>query len=393
MLTRSYGALYTTNESGAFQILLDDNFHMTPSRVDFLHALGFAIVPKEELNENVPVRLQPWGMISGTLKIGDTVGNKQTVGLYSGPFVDSSGIVRYRHHAQATTEENGRFAFPRVFPGKGYVARQMDGGNRGIGSSHAAAFTIQSGESLKINLGGQGRSVVGKVELPKEQEKYIDWKGTTIEMIPIRETGPGAIHDEATPDWDVRRGFPLENGRFQIDDVPAGMWELSVVLYSCHPLGSHDVKSWVPFQISLTKKMPITVPAKPGGPLNIGVLSLELPDSTVEEFAKEYDSNVALVWEAFGIHVRPLDRDEFPEKYRNDYPDGGVRIIHIRNGSPLQEAGAQNHDILVGFNGFMTSSEKDLTLIAKEWKNRSGKSKPTDFLVLRGDVHFRGTID
>jgi hypothetical protein len=158
-----------------------------------------------------------------------------------------------------TTGPDGRFVFDRVIPGRGWIGRgitlMVDDGATEVTSSCKIAAEFPAGKTLNIDLGGSGRAVIGRLQPPHGAGKPVRWNFALVTARPERDqdqaTGP---HLTATVD---------REGRFRIDDVPAGAYLLSVRFDrdATGHLWDHRLK----------------VPPSDGPTVDLGTLRLEKP--------------------------------------------------------------------------------------------------------------------
>ena len=125
--------------------------------------VGFAVHSPEELAASRDITLTPWGRIEGIMKIGPRPAPRQKVLAWLhdlGPF----GRVDY----DALTDDNGRFVLERVTPGRLMVYRYVqDADHHGWTASNPANVDVRPGETLRIQVGGTGRPIVGRLALPE----------------------------------------------------------------------------------------------------------------------------------------------------------------------------------------------------------------------------------
>ncbi len=166
----------TTDAEGKFRIskrgtgINDQDYKLVA-----LHDSGFVKIVKADFEkQKEPLRLVPWGRIEGTLRVGNKPGQQIPVGLACDPREeDFSNRKPYLQlsYLQNMSDENGKFVFDRVFPGKGSVAQLFE--KRDIGGiiytwryEKKVPYNIEPGETLRIDVGGGGRPVTGKVAVP-----------------------------------------------------------------------------------------------------------------------------------------------------------------------------------------------------------------------------------
>src|SRR5437879_1404830 len=89
---------------------------------------------------------------------------------------DASHI--YAGH-EATTRADGRFIFERVVAGRGWIARQLhltvDDGALEPVSSVRFMTDFAAGETMKLDVGGTGVAVTGKLQPPAGFEGVPRW--------------------------------------------------------------------------------------------------------------------------------------------------------------------------------------------------------------------------
>jgi beta-lactamase regulating signal transducer with metallopeptidase domain/uncharacterized GH25 family protein len=137
---------------------------------------GFAQVPLDDFKKLPQIQLQKFGRIEGTLRVGHHAGTNETVGLSPAVprnrFAGSTNPVpkflqplMYDSQAfSARADENGKFAIGFVPPGERSLWRRIPYGERGWTQSQLATCEVKPGETVVTNIGGNGRTVTGKVQ-------------------------------------------------------------------------------------------------------------------------------------------------------------------------------------------------------------------------------------
>ncbi len=301
---------------------------------------GFAMVKVETLSTNAEVRLQPWSRIEGNLKIGAQPGANQTIRL-ADAFNSYAWYPRllppYSIVTDAKTDSSGHFVFPRVPPVdvKAFYSPSIHRGGAALNSiTEITNITLEPGESRAVTIGGQGRPVIGKMEL-RNYTKPIRWEEQVFWIESIAPEPPGAptfdaANDEfraarsqsRTPDqldaaesrflkkreqislalrdyystpagrqyWLSKRSYLLRfspDGSFRIDDVPGGKYELTVDLRE-----TVTIRNQAHMPLIDLHKQEVDVPASPEGrsdtPLDLGAIRLVAqlhPGQPAPEFA------------------------------------------------------------------------------------------------------------
>lgn len=269
----------------------DGHFTFKPeNREDPLLAIcdrGVGVASYEDLARDGIITLTPWARVQGDLRIGTRPAvNKRLQLTHHARLTENSGSPGN----EATTDENGRFVFERVYPG-GF-------------SLYNQAYEVAPGQTLELHLGGTGRTVKGELAVPGPSDILLrpDLNLVSVnaqvppEVIPkpagyeqmsldevrawltrFGESQEGkaynAWRDKMYPQ--KRRIFRVEmDGRstFHVDNVEPGVYVLTGGIYH-EPLGDgagvHDVvgRLWHQFEVR-----PFTNPNELDTPLDLGTV-------------------------------------------------------------------------------------------------------------------------
>ena len=245
----------------------DGRFQFAPQEKDFqilvTHPAGYAeIAATPEWDPAKVIRLEPWARVEGTFRVGRSpVANARIeldlIGRDSRG-EDKSNITILH---EATTGPDGRFRFDRVIPGRGRIGRQIvmmvEEGATEVTSSCKVSAEFPPGKTVHIDLGGTGRTVVGKLQ-PAEgvDPKAVRWN---FELL-------GASPEPDGPPWagPYLRASVARDGTFRIDDVPAGHYSLSLWNNRGGPGSLSDHRF----------RVPATDGDNPSGPVDLGTLKL-----------------------------------------------------------------------------------------------------------------------
>ncbi len=262
------------------------------------HDLGFAWVTGQELAASGDLRLEPWGRIEGTLRIGRELGVDQRVSLHY--YINKNAIdqgVRFDYQTQ--TDAEGRFSFERVPPTWLEVGYLIRVGDAIWTDTSRTPIHLQPGESLKMTLGGEGRPVIGKFVPPEGYQGPIyfgeglrslatwrpEWpKPANYDQMTKRQQQEWLTQWLKTPEaeafydaiWhDLNRrhyAFRIQNdGAFRIEDVVPGRYKFTIWLEE-RPTGQGRPEEIGSYYGT------IEVPAIPGGrtdePLDLGNLTV-----------------------------------------------------------------------------------------------------------------------
>ena len=260
----------------------DGRFTLPPQDDKFLLVAvsdaGYADASSDEFAKSSRLVLQPWGKIEGGVRIGPRAGSDQEVMFQPFRPEGKGWLVWHRYSTQS--DERGRFRFDRVIPGSGRVARVVEvelsgGGTRGT-PCWPESLHIKPGQTAQVTIGGKGRPVAGQIVIDGTPETPVDW--TLNDPV---EIGAGGGWFASKIDKD---------GRFRIEDVPAGKWVLSF------PVNAEPDPRLRRAGTEIGKvNMPFTVPDMPAGrsnePLDLGTIAAKLFDALkVGDLAPDFDA-------------------------------------------------------------------------------------------------------
>jgi peroxiredoxin/protocatechuate 3,4-dioxygenase beta subunit len=214
----------TTGPDGRFTFAAPD----APYLLIALGDAGFAEATADEFKANGQLVLQTWGTIEGRALIGRGPAANQEITFH--PKRPERGNVLYVFDYGYTTDTGaeGRFRFDRVVPGPGEVSRVVVTQFAGGSSQHMGCWQepveVPAGGSVHVTIGGRGRPVVGSIVLGGTPERPIDW----LQNEPAQIMLPQGKLGEGPRGWDRYAGNLQKDGRFRIDDVPPGRYQLVV---------------------------------------------------------------------------------------------------------------------------------------------------------------------
>jgi hypothetical protein len=127
------------------------------------HESGLGVRTPEQIAHSADVRLIPWCRIEGVLRIGKNVAPNKKVSAWLNNLL-FYGRVDY----DAQTDEHGRFVLERVTPGAITVYRYVDTpDHRGWIPSNPVFAEVSPGQTVRVEVGGSGRPIVGKLKVPQ----------------------------------------------------------------------------------------------------------------------------------------------------------------------------------------------------------------------------------
>jgi len=154
-----------------------------------------------------------------------------------------------------TTDRNGRFVFENVEPGEWRVGlfkecrlRNSRGYSPMRTSSHAVRFGLEAGKTVRVQIGGTGRPVVGRLVPPKGEDVKVAYQGGSARRIWLKTASPPCPKDLAKDErrawyekwyrsdegkalWRQRRTYVVDvapDGTFRAEDIPAGDYALHI---------------------------------------------------------------------------------------------------------------------------------------------------------------------
>jgi hypothetical protein len=278
----TYAARLEADEAGRFSFPPQEG----PFQIVVTHPTGFAHLNSADGPIAETISLTAWARLEGTFRVGaEPVANApitlniETVHSY-GPDVPSI----FTHH-DVTTGPDGRFVFERAFPGEGRVGRSMllmvDEGATEVTSSRRDTVVLAAGQTSVIELGGVGRPVMGKLAPPERHQGKVLWNFALVHVqadVPPAPDVPPDLPDaaELEREWrealnELRAASPYfsvsvdRDGSFRVEDVPAGIYKLSVRFQQDAPgqLANYEFS------------VPVMESGRSDQPLDLGVLTLQ----------------------------------------------------------------------------------------------------------------------
>jgi len=218
-----------------------------PAAVLVIHESGVRELAYDDWKKSPEIKLDGWGKIEGRVLWGEKAGAGEEVSLsihrdeYGYP-----GMVASYDSTQS--DDAGRFVFDRVLPGRaqlsrpirpaepskaGFTAINLDGMN--------AHITVKAGEPTPAIIGGQGRTVKGKLV------GLESWKDVTFHF------HPNAPHIGFPGDDEIWKAF----GQLQASDIGP------ILFRDKQPVkddGTFEIKGVLPG----TYQLFVSAPGKPG---------------------------------------------------------------------------------------------------------------------------------
>jgi protocatechuate 3,4-dioxygenase beta subunit len=273
------------------------------------HDSGIAVCSADDLAASTDLTLSPWARIEGRLMVGDQpASGERVVARLMAP--GWGGVSSYKH-----TLASGRFVMDRVAPGRIMVYRRVETQDQGWMASHPVFLDVKPGETVRIQLGGTGRPVVGRLAIPEgvklSQFAAGHVHGSLVPVLPEPPTPDDflAFDSERLAAWwealsrtpegrayveDHDRSYAVAlrpDGTFRVEDVPPGRYVLKVPFEGVSRSSREGRQAFAQSQV--------TVAEIPGGrsdePLDIGAIPLEVfpfHEPRVGEPAPQFDGNL-----------------------------------------------------------------------------------------------------
>lgn len=190
------------------------------------------------------------GRVEGTYFIGKTPGANVDMILWQ------QGEVKERKEIpRAKTDGSGNFVFENVAPGEYTVGHFQDnrlsdstGSTMVWSSSHSRWVFVKSGETVKVQIGGTGRKIIGRMVAPEGVKIKLAWQGSSDRRFYTDQPRPteakGLSPEASKKFWedyhktDEYRKMRMdgitilptveEDGTFSAVDVPPGNYLLTI---------------------------------------------------------------------------------------------------------------------------------------------------------------------
>ncbi len=174
-----------SNEAGQ----LNFGARTEPFGVIIVHDSGYSeavIDPTKPILK--PISLVAWGKVNGQLHIAETVGANYEIVLNYNQQQDFGDLARVRHENRVTTTATGEFSFEHILPvsasiGINVITHASRTSGHTSAQSHRRVIVIEPGKTTRIELGGSGHSVKGKLLAPVNSQEVADWEFSRITIV------------------------------------------------------------------------------------------------------------------------------------------------------------------------------------------------------------------
>lgn len=162
--------------------------------------LGFVQMTVEELKRSKRIPLQPWGHVRGVLRVGEKVQPDHLAAIHT-HFVGTEGerkVAPLYLYYQLQPSPDGKFHFDAVPPGERMAQlryKPADGESGPLRLSHNVPILVKPGETNEVVIGGEGRTVTGRVAITNAPEVKIDGRRGDFTL----RLRPGRLPSEIPP--------------------------------------------------------------------------------------------------------------------------------------------------------------------------------------------------
>ena len=238
-----------TTEQGCFSFAPETD----PFVLAVIDDTGYAEVTQKEMAASGKIQLRPWARIEGKLYQDGKPVTGHRVRLSPVRVVNSTSphfFVRY----YSTTNEEGEFIFERVAPGPVSLSPDLGPWEQSeLTSAQTVPLVAKAGETIELSLGTEGKSLRGKIILPRNIRRDMTWDYGINYLVALKDGIP--IPDQIKDmDFDWRQGYNdiwkasregrayfqtlhkhfvklKPDGSFRIDGVKAGKYQLVLRIY------------------------------------------------------------------------------------------------------------------------------------------------------------------
>lgn len=259
-----------------------------------VHSSGVGRKTPEDLARSSGIVLERFGKVEGILRVGSGIGARQPIHVELEWGANPSDYWRFVRY-DTETDDQGRFTIENVIPGEATISRLSAPLPEGVRLNTLPIVDVAPGVTSRVELGGRGRPVAGRITLPANASSRVN---LAIARGLLLASPPDEAFPEGFKTWDppkqrawsrsaegkaLRRTHHLydftinADGRYRIDDVLPGNYELTVT-FSSPPDYAAPRPGKV--QVSARAERQVTIAPIPGGrtdePLDLGTLEMKV---------------------------------------------------------------------------------------------------------------------
>lgn len=255
---RGDGLLVNSRADGTFTLPM---FAGTESVVA-LNEDGFARVMLEDFKKSPEIRLQKWGQIEGTLKVGHYPGADERVSfqqwrepiyVHRRTGTNATGVSGNEASQRlpldydlseflAKVDDQGHFIINFIPPGKGTINRQVPEGGGAYTYRRLGEVEIKPGETTTVHFESNGRTVVGKVAFSETNSPELNRSRGSLNSISMEllmkmlsATPAERRAMMESPEFQAKAQQEMDypatlrpDGTFSVVDVPAGTYHFGI---------------------------------------------------------------------------------------------------------------------------------------------------------------------
>jgi len=238
-----------TTEQGRFSFAPETD----PFVLAVVHDTGYAEISQKEIASSNQIQLRPWARIEGEILQDGKPVTGHRVRLSPVRVVNSTSphfFVQY----YSTTNGEGEFVFECVAPGPVSLSPDLGPWEQSeLTSAQTVPLVVKAGETIRLSLGTEGKTIRGKTVLPQNVQRAMTWDYGINYLVALKDGIP--VPDEIKGlDFDWRRGFDdiwnssregrayfqtlhkhfvklKPDGSFRIDGVKAGKYQFVLRIY------------------------------------------------------------------------------------------------------------------------------------------------------------------
>jgi hypothetical protein len=248
------------------------------------------------------IKVSPWGRIEGMLQTAGKPLPDQVVILTNEPNDADPEMALLINQTETRTDAAGHFAFEKVAPGPIWLRRT--GHPPYPEWTHTAFVNVKSAETARVQIGGTGRAVIGRLAPPPKAREPIPWlrdrahtyvafvrhqfdnampRPNDWQTMTIDQQQRYAKQWEQTDQGREYRRVPIlthftprPDGTFRIDDLPPGQYTIEA---HCSEIiqGTGWGESLCQVKHTFTLPEP-AVPTDNASPLELGPVTVDVED-------------------------------------------------------------------------------------------------------------------
>ncbi len=319
------GDMVRTDPSGRFEF----SPKLAPLKIFASHDEGYGEADVSDVMKGGTIVLKKWARVKGVVRVGEKIGPDQNVRLQQS--------VDYERNYNAETREpiltfslrsdpdaDGSFSFEKVPPGEHRIAleyRLRDNNVYEMALSHGLPIAAKAGETTDVVLGGNGRRVIGRVNVLGGDSSDVDWKrdvhrltltlgdplvppnNLMLETPAEQQRAWAEFNARQQQFWQSPEGKERQrkerqyvlifdtNGNFHADNVPPGQYDLAIQVTD--PEDEYYNRRYIG-----TVHRPVTVSNEPdarvNAPVDIGAVDLTIrPRVKIGKVVPSFDGKTA----------------------------------------------------------------------------------------------------